>query len=103
MKNINSEQLEAIENILIIQKIEEIEKIGKRRKSCWVNPFLSKRHLNCLEDNLLKDLFCCERNEYQNFTRLSYEQFEEIFSLVTTYYCITESFQFSDLKKLNFR
>ncbi|XP_036340050.1 putative nuclease HARBI1 isoform X2 [Rhagoletis pomonella] len=73
--------IEALKKLKNLQKI--IEERRKRKKhKFWVNPFLAQRGLHDLEANLLKDILWEEGQDFNNFCRMSIDQFNEILSKI---------------------
>ena len=66
-------------------EINQIEEKRKRKAPVfWVNPFLIKRGDHDVEIHLLKDLDFGTGANFQNFTRIDKQKFEEVLSLVST-------------------
>ena len=67
------------------RQLNTIAKPKKKRKTCWVQPFLQRRlELGCFE-NLMQELKQETPELFENFTRTEYCLFQEIVEKVTPY------------------
>jgi hypothetical protein len=56
--------------------------MGEKRKRLWVDPIIEKREKENTLQKFLQEL-PCDKNTFQNFTRLSLETFDFIVNLIS--------------------
>ncbi|XP_017469447.1 PREDICTED: uncharacterized protein LOC108361357 isoform X2 [Rhagoletis zephyria] len=81
-----TKHVRCIEALKHLEMLKQLYKEEEKRKKprFWVNPFLMQRELHDLEANLLKNILWEDGTDFNNFCRMSIDQFNEVHSLVDT-------------------
>ncbi|XP_036320822.1 uncharacterized protein LOC118735273 isoform X2 [Rhagoletis pomonella] len=81
-----TKHVRCIEALKHLEMLKQLYKEEEKRKKprFWVNPFLRQRELHDLEANLLKNILWEDGTDFNNFCRMSIDQFNEVHSLVDT-------------------
>ena len=78
--------LEYVDSLLLLRVLRVMKrrqkKVRKRRR-CWVHPYLQRREEKGYYNNLMKELAAENPQLYRNFTRIPEELFDEIVERVT--------------------
>ena len=71
--------------LLILQAVKELQKKRRKRKahSCWVRPWIGRRHLLGLYDRLMVELRSEDPKAFNNFMRMPPEMYDEIVDKLT--------------------
>lgn len=76
--SLSVKKMKAIAAILAINILEIEEQNENRTRKWWVKPFLAKRLKFDVELTLLTDLLVGDSKDFNNFIRITYDQFEYI-------------------------